>query len=1434
MFLIYDTETTGFPAYFDAPYSDLQAYDSCRMVQLAWQLHDAKGDLIEVKNFIVKPDGFDIPYNSEQIHGISTERAIKQGVDVHQVLEEFNRALQKAQFNVGHNIGFDINVVGSEMHRYGVLSSIRDIGLVDTMKSTVDFCALPGGKGGKFKFPKLEELHHKLFNEGFDAAHNASADVEATARCFLELIRVDVLKNEVLDWNEIDRAEFKTNNPDVIQAIGLNIQPYTPLSEEALEEEGDVIDEYGKVSDVQQSTGEFFHIHNHTGFSVLQSTTNVKSLVAKAKELKMPAVAFSDHGNLYGAFQFVNACEQNEILGIVGIELNVCKDHSNKSVKDNGFPTVLLAKNFQGYKNLIKLASKAYVDGFYYVPRVDRKLIEEFKEDLMVISGGIFGEISSLILNVGEKQAQEACLWWSQTFGDDFYLELNRHGLPEEDRVNMILQKFAREMDVKMIAANNTYYIDKEDANAHDILLCVKDAENQSTPKKYTGKRGRDYRFGFPNEEFYFKSSDEMRALFADLPECIDNLSGLLEKFEPYTLRHDVLLPKFDIPEEFRDAQDDADDGNRGENNYLRHLTHEGAKKRYGEISEEIKNRLDFELSVIENTGYPGYFLIVQDFTSQARKMGVSVGPGRGSAAGSAVAYCIGITNVDPIKYDLLFERFLNPERVSLPDIDIDFDDRGRDKIIEWVVNKYGASNVAQIITFGTMAAKSSIRDTARVMELPLSDADRIAKLIPDFTSLKKLFSFDDKELKHRFQNEQYDKVQQFMKIANGKEESADTIAQARVIEGSVRNTGIHACGVIITPEDLTNLVPVATAKDSDMVCTQFDNSVVEDAGLLKMDFLGLKTLTIIDDAIALVKQNHNIEIIADDIPLDDIKTYELFQRGETVGIFQYESDGMRKHMKDLKPDKFDDLIAMNALYRPGPLAYIPSFIKRKHGQEEIKYDLEDCKEHLEATYGITVYQEQVMLLSQKLANFTKGEADVLRKAMGKKKKDVLDKMFPKFLDGCQSNGHPEDKVNKIWKDWEAFASYAFNKSHSTCYALLGYQTAYLKANYPAEFMASLLSNNLNQIKTVEKFMQESKKMGIPVLGPCVNESDYLFTVNKKGEIRFGMGAIKGVGSNAVESIVDERNKDGKYSDCFDLVSRIDLRAANKRSIENLIVGGAFDCFGLMRSKYIVPYDGERTFMEDMMKFGQALRANDERPPDLFGDSLEVEIRKPEVPEVENIWSTLEMLRKEKEVIGIYVSGHPLDDFKKQVEHFAQGDLSVMSDIERYVNTLFKLPGMVTKVNHRVTKKGKPFGSFEMEDYKSTHEFVLFGEDYLRMKHFFQIGNFLMINGRVQKHRFREGEVEFKITGIELLSEIMGASTKEVKISLRLSDLNQDFVGQLNDLVKANQGNCNLKFEVFDLEGKSISMPSKSKKIEASNDFLQALDAFENVKYSLN
>ncbi|MEN8889741.1 MAG: DNA polymerase III subunit alpha, partial [Wenyingzhuangia sp.] len=891
---------------------------------------------------------------------------------------------------------------------------------------------------------------------------------------------------EQLDVDSDYFKNFSEANPKPIQLIGLkhiNLKKESDKIRKKLEKQKD------SASTLSTSEGlaelkdvPFTHLHNHTQFSVLQSTMQIGNIVAAAAKDNMPAVAMTDTANMMASFHFVSAIlshnktAETPMKPIIGCEFNVCEDHKNKSQKDNGYQIVLLAKNKNGYHNLAKMSSIAFVDGFYYVPRIDKEIIKKYKDDIIVLTGNLYGEVPSKILNLGEKQAEEALLWWKAEFKDDFYIELMRHHQQDETIVNETLLKFSRNHDIKVVATNNTFYLEKKDANAHDILLCVKDGEKQATPK---GK-GRGYRYGLPNEEYYFKSTEEMKTLFADLPEAIINIQEIVDKIEIFTLARDVLLPAFDIPDEFKDPKDDKDGGKRGENNFLKHLTFEGAKIRYGEITPEIKERLDFELEVIEKTGYPGYFLIVEDFIREARKMDVAVGPGRGSAAGSVVAYCLWITNIDPIKYDLLFERFLNPERVSMPDIDIDFDDEGRGKVMDYVIQKYGANQVAQIITYGTMAAKSSIRDTARVLDLPLFEADRIAKLIPG-VKLKNIFG-DDAKSKGKIAGlraEEKVMVEELQKLALGADLASETVNKATILEGSVRNTGIHACGVIITPGDITNYVPVALAKDSDMYVTQFDNSVVESAGLLKMDFLGLKTLTLIKDTVKIVKAKHGVTLDPENFPLDDKKTYELFQRGETVGIFQYESPGMQKHMRSLKPTVFGDLIAMNALYRPGPMEYIPSFINRKHGTEDIAYDLPAMEEYLAETYGITVYQEQVMLLSQKLADFTKGEADVLRKAMGKKQAAVLAKMKPKFIEQAGKNGHDEEKLEKIWKDWEAFASYAFNKSHSTCYAWIAYQTAYLKAHYPAEYMASVLSNNMKDIKAVSFFMEECKRMGL-------------------------------------------------------------------------------------------------------------------------------------------------------------------------------------------------------------------------------------------------------------------------------------------------------------------------------------------------------------------
>ena len=1004
------------------------------------------------------------------------------------------------------------------------------------------------------------------------------------------------------------------------------------------------------------------------------------------------------------------------------------------------------------------------------MPRIDKDIIERYKEGIIVLTGNLYGEVPSKLLNLGENQAEEALLWWKSQFGDDLYIELMRHGQEDEDRINPSLIQLSKTHDIKLIATNNTYYTKKDNANAHDILLCVKDGEKQQTPIG----RGRGYRYGLDNQEYYFKSSDEMKQLFIDIPEAITNIAELLDKIEPFDLARNVLLPKFEIPAEF--VSENPDDR---ENAYLKHLTFQGAQLRYGDLSPEIEERLNFELATIANTGYPGYFLIVADFIRAAREMGVSVGPGRGSAAGSAVAYCLKITNIDPIQYNLLFERFLNPDRISMPDIDIDFDDEGRSKVIDYVIEKYGSNQVAQIITYGTMAAKSAIRDTARVLDLPLNEADRLAKLVPDMWKLDQLFSTDEKELSNKLRKEDMERTNQLLNIAEGEDLESETINQARILEGSLRNTGTHACGVIITPGDISEFVPIATAKDSDMFVTQFDNAVVEEAGLLKMDFLGLRTLTIIKDTVKIVKAKHGIALDPDQFPLDDTATFELFQQGETVGIFQYESVGMQKYLKELKPTKFDDLIAMNALYRPGPIEYIPQFIKRKHGEEEIEYDLPEMASFLEETYGITVYQEQVMLLSQKLADFTKGEADILRKAMGKKQKEVLDKMKPKFVKQASAKGHDATKLEKIWKDWESFASYAFNKSHSTCYAWIAYQTAYLKANYPAEYMAAVLSNNMSDIKKVTFFMEECKRMKVPVLGPDVNESYYKFSVNKDSAIRFGLGAIKGVGSSAVDYVVSERKQNGPFLSVFDLTRRIDLRSVNKKSFESMANAGAFDCFeGTHRAQYFFNSGDGQNFLEKALRYGNRYQDNENAAQvSLFGDSSEVQMPEPEIPDCPE-WGAMEKLAREKEVVGIYIYGHPLDDYRVELNTFCNATLELLQDLSGLVNKDLSFGGVVTDVQHRINAKGSGWASFVLEDYSDSYTFRIFGEDYMRFRHLLVANSFLYIRAHVKpgwdnKETGKAGDPRITFSNMQLLQDVMDAMAEKLSIQLNLKDIDE-------------------------------------------------------------
>jgi DNA polymerase III subunit alpha len=1175
---------------------------------------------------------------------------------------------------------------------------------------------------------------------------------------------------------------------------------------------------------------DFIHLHCHTQFSLLDGASDIGAMMDKAVRDGQKGVALTDHGNMFGAFKFVAEANKRGLKPIVGCEFYLVEDRHKKSFsraageQDNRYHQLLLAKNQKGYENLSKLCSLGFIEGLYSkFPRIDKELLLQYHEGLIATSCCIGAEIPQAILRGNLEEAEQKLRWWLDLFGEDFYIELQRHrgmenidglGVSQED-VNQQLLVFARKYDVKVICTNDSHYIDEEDYAPHDILLCIN-----------TNSLLEDLnRFKFPSSDFYFKTQDEMNSLFGDVPAAVDHTMEVFDKVEQLKLAHDVLLPAFPIPPGFS-SQDD----------YLRHLTFEGAKKRYGTITPAVEERLNFELEVIRQSGYPGYFLIVQDFTNTARKMGVAVGPGRGSAAGSAVAYCTGITNVDPIKYDLLFERFLNPERVSMPDIDIDFDDEGRQKVIDYVIDKYGRNQVAQIVTYGTMAAKLSLRDVGRVMNIPLPEVDRVTKTFPAHlkASLGNVLAKNDVDpkLKENLNAEELEKAYAFRKLADGGDQIGRMIQTARKLEGSVRNTGIHACGVVITPDEITKYVPVKVDKEADMLVTQFDNSVAETAGLLKMDFLGLKTLTIIKDAVRMIRENHGIDIDPDEIPLDDHKTYELFQRGETVGIFQYESTGMQKYMKELSPTTFEDLIAMNALYRPGPLEYIPNFIARKHGREPITYDLPDMEEYLKDTYGITVYQEQVMLLSQKLAGFTKGQADILRKAMGKKQKAVLDSMYPKFIEGGTTKGHPEKILEKVWKDWEAFASYAFNKSHSTCYALVAFQTAFLKAHYPAEFMASVLTHNKNDISKVTFFLQECKRMGIPVLGPDINESMSDFSANKKGQIRFGLSALKGVGEGPVEEVLDERQNNGPFSSIFDIMRRLSLRAVNKKVMESLALGGAFDCFeGVHRAQYFAPSDKFDTLIEHALRYGNAYQAQKAQVANsLFGDTDEVLMPEPDIPNREP-WSLIEKLTKEKEVTGIFISGHPLDDYRLVVENFTTCSLDKVE--ENMQKPALQLAGMVTRAVHRISRTGNGWGAFEISDYSGVMEFRLFGEDYQKYKHLLEEGKAVFIKGGHQMS-WRGDEMEFRVKEIKLLEGVAENMTESITLQLSLEAVTREMIDQLDELCRKRKGKNRLRIQLLDRANRlKLDLVAPDRKVQADTEFIAELDRM-GLEYKVN
>ena len=1181
----------------------------------------------------------------------------------------------------------------------------------------------------------------------------------------------------------------------------------------------------------------FSHLHVHTQYSLLDGAASIKSLVKKAKADGMPALAITDHGNMFGAFEFYQAVTKEGLMPVIGCEFYVVEDRFQKSftqgAKDKRFHQLLLAKNQQGYANLSKLCSLGYLEGLYSkYPRVDRALIEQYSEGLIATTCCIGAQVPQAILWKGEEEAERIFCDWHKIFGEDYYIELQRHGLQNldgtgisQEDINQILIKWGRKYNVPIIATNDSHYTDKKDANAHDILLCINTGEFQSTPKASNEEGGKGFRFAFPNDEFFFKTQAEMEALFADIPEALDNTNRLIDSIDPPKLSRDIVLPNYALPTGFDD-----------QNVFLKHLAYEGCKKRYGGvIPTNVQERLDFELNTITHSGFAGYFLIVQDFTTAAREMDVWVGPGRGSAAGSLVAYSLGITNVDPVKYDLLFERFLNPERVSMPDVDIDFDDVGRDRVIQYVAKKYGERRIAQIITYGTMAAKSAIRDVGRVLQYPLQNTDRLAKMVVGNLNLQTLLHVDPDELakddSKNLKPEEIDSIREIQKVYNGNDDAAKVLKDAEKLEGSVRNTGVHACGIIIAPQDIDELVPVALSKESQWIQVQYDVNQIEKAGLLKMDFLGLSTLTIMKDAIKLIKETVGDVIDLDTIPLDDVKTYELFQRGETNGVFQFESPGMQKYMRELKPTQFGDLIAMNALYRPGPLKYIPDFIDRKHGRKPVVFDLPEMEEYLSETYGITVYQEQVMLLSQKLAGFSKGKADELRKAMGKKNKSIIDQLKGDFMAGALERGFAEKTLEKIYSDWEEFAQYAFNKSHSTCYAVIAFQTAYLKANYPAQFMAAVLKSNMGDIKKITFYMEECHRQGIKVLGPDLNESRNVFTVTPSGQIRFGLSAVKGVGDNAVEEILLDRDKNGPFKSLFDLTTRVNLRAVNKRNIENMAKAGVFDFDPRYHRAQYVKEDANGTNgIELAIRYGQRIQQEKfSGQMGLFGGGANLNNEEPKLPQVDKL-TLLEELKEEEELVGVFLSKHPLDDFKFIYDSIVTTSVKEYRDaLENKSPQVFQMMGIITSAKEFMSQMGNPYARFNFMDYSGTIELSLFKEKYLKFKHLVDKDYILLIQGQTDYSKTKD-EMRMNIHHIQLVSDVDPLTIyRSIQVDMTPSDLEQGKQQIVSDVLSQFPGKCPLYFNFYDAdENMTLRMVSRAG-LNFTNEVREMLNDMEVV-----
>ena len=1263
---------------------------------------------------------------------------------------------------------------------------------------------------------------------------------------------------------------------------------------------------------------DFVHLHVHTQYSILDGQASISRLVDKAIADGMKGIAVTDHGDMFGIKEFFNYVNKKngkingeikdlkkKISGLMSgkvecenpeVELATCKEQLEATQKklfkpifgcemyvarrrlfnkdgksdQSGYHLVVLAKNKKGYHNLIKLVSKAWTDGFYMRPRTDREELEKYHEGLIVCSACIAGEIPRKIIQGKLEEAEEAIQWYKRVFGDDFYLELQRHRatVPRANHEAFGLQQIANEKlieysqkyGVKLVCTNDVHFVDEENAEAHDRLICLSTGKDLDDPNRMV----------YSKQE-WMKTKAEMNELFADVPEALSNTADICDQVEFYSIDHAPIMPNFEIPEEFgteegyrqkyseKDLFDEFTQDENGnvilskdaalakieklggydklyriklEADYLKKLALEGARKRYGEVlDEETSERIKFELHIMKTMGFPGYFLIVQDFIRAAREeLDVSVGPGRGSAAGSAVAYCLGITQIDPIKYDLLFERFLNPDRISLPDIDVDFDDDGRGRVLNWVTEKYGQEKVAHIITYGTMATKLAIKDVARVQKLPLSESDRLCKAIPDRLPSGKKMNL----------NNAIEDVPELQEAEVSSDPILrDTIRYAKMLEGNVRNTGVHACGTIICRDDITDWVPVSTADDKEtgekMLVTQYEGSVIEDTGLIKMDFLGLKTLSIIKEAVENIKHSKGILLNIDEVDINDEPTYKLYSEGRTIGTFQFESAGMQKYLRELQPSTFEDLIAMNALYRPGPMDYIPDFIDRKQGRKPIEYDIPVMEKYLKDTYGITVYQEQVMLLSRLLADFTRGESDALRKAMGKKLKDKLDQMKPKFISGGQANGHDPKILEKIWADWEKFASYAFNKSHATCYSWVAFQTAYLKANFPAEYMAATMSRNISNITEITKLMDESKATGINTLGPDVNESLLKFSVNRKGDIRFGLGAIKGVGESAVQSILNERSKNGPFKNIFDFVQRVNLSACNRKNIENLALAGAFDNFpGIKREDFFVKNAKDETFTEVLVKYGNKYQLDKaEAANSLFGGDNMVEVTTPEIVSAPG-WSDLDRLNRERELVGIYLSAHPLDEYQIILENVCNTYMQDLSDLTPLQDRELIIGGIVTGFREGYTKTGKPFGIAKVEDYTGSAEFAFFGNEWIEKKNFFNPGMFLYMKAKCQPKQWKQNEYEVKIHSIELLPDVKDKVIEKLTVVIPLTDINEEFIEEFSALIKAHPGNVKLHFYIKDEEGKHISLASRDCKLSLQKDIVAYLKSQTALSFKIN